>query len=697
MRLRHHVSSGYLASTNLAGRILVDTLEHYLASDYLAQKQEIAMINRMLVDVGETFSKIFDGTQWPYEFRTDKKREIRPQNDISQGTLAMVLIATGRLLGRCALPKGVFLTPKPKEYKQLKSNWSIGLSALLKDLEDKSESLERPSGVYSSTFGPNNPVTLSHLSELNTLLHNPTFEDAKARLGKETLDAKSILEKHLKDPEGTDLLLEPKPSWRYYTNAFVPLRAIRAACDLEISEKLRLRYRRFFESTLHDQLSFSAIPDSRFDPAELVFCLEGLLLCAREAVDSSLFERVLEVLAEKQNTSAHWRPCKPFLATSAGAIMLPISVEGANSLMRSTVLIDQNRLYDTYTAKSLPLMQRFWAWLRARSVRFERDKVQCVGWHSEHVNDPNLIHIWDTSQVTEFMISFREMLERHIATQSLRLSRLDSKRYPLNQEQKTKSKEELWTTIVEDFEPLLNDDDDQQVYKSIGAEFVKPRETLHAKNYSMLLYGPPGTGKTTVAKNLANILELPLVTVTVSDFLGSGGTNVEARAKAIFQTLEAQDNCVILFDEIDSFLLDRDTELYREQDSLFQFLTPGMLTKINDLRKCERSIFIVATNYANRIDPAIKRTGRIDKQYLVSLPNAARRLKIMENEGLVGTSSEKQKFVNQTALYGYTDLSGSTKDVCGTDGTAIIADVAAKLAEIEPATSLKSYASRFCD
>ena len=57
--------------------------------------------------------------------------------------------------------------------------------------------------------------------------------------------------------------------------------------------------------------------------------------------------------------------------------------------------------------------------------------------------------------------------------------------------------------------------------------------------------------------------------------------------------LGAQSACVILFDEIDSFLLDRDSEHYRRQDTLFQFLTPGMLTKINDLRKAARSIFII--------------------------------------------------------------------------------------------------------
>ena len=446
----------------------------------------------------------------------------------------------------------------------------------------------------------------------------------------------------------------------------------------------------FFESALHDQLSFSAIPDSRFDPAELVFCLEGLLICAPEAVDNALFDRVLQVLAEKQSSSAHWRPNKPFIASETGAIMLPVSVEGANSLMRSTFLMDGDRLYDTFTAKSLPLLMRFWHWLRARSVRFEIDGLNCVGWHSEHVNEPNLIHIWDTSQVSEFMLSFREMIERHIARKSLQLSRLDIKTPRPTRHDIAKSRKERWAQKIEKFEPSMGAKSRQTVYARLGTHFILPWASGNPTNYSMLLYGPPGTGKTTVAENVAEVLEIPLITVTVSDFLGAGGANVEARAKAVFLTLEAQERCVILFDEIDSFLLDRDSMLYRAQDSLFQFLTPGMLTKINDLHERKRSIFIIATNFAGRIDPAIKRAGRIDRQYLLPLPNAARRKAIMSSFGLRASGNAPLR--KASAFFGYSDLKGAVLDAGGKEATA--SKVARKLAERTPATSLDSYLKR---
>src|SRR5690606_41411447 len=51
------------------------------------------------------------------------------------------------------------------------------------------------------------------------------------------------------------------------------------------------KFRQYFESLLHDHLSYSTIPDSRFDPAELAFCLEGLLRIQRSSVDRALMDR----------------------------------------------------------------------------------------------------------------------------------------------------------------------------------------------------------------------------------------------------------------------------------------------------------------------------------------------------------------------------------------------------------------------
>ena len=160
-------------------------------------------------------------------------------------------------------------------------------------------------------------------------------------------------------------------------------------------------------------------------------------------------------------------------------------------------------------------------------------------------------------------------------------------------------------------------------------DFVKPWQARDPKNFSMLLYGPPGTGKTSFAKLLAGSLGWELVQLSPSDFVRGGEAEVEEHAKAVFHALEQMSTVVVLFDEIDRLLLDRDAKAYNTQGDIFQFMTPGMLTKINDLGAKKRLIFIISTNYAERIDGAIKRSGRIDQQYLWLPPDAKRRPDIL--------------------------------------------------------------------
>jgi hypothetical protein len=628
------------------------SLEDYLSSEYLTNKQDIEALESVISKVSVLLAATGSASGWPYQYNA--KDGLAAPAKLSVGTTAMVLCAIGRVIGECSLSKRYsahLSTP------QLISAFDTGFSALLDNLKDGT--------LGSNTFGDGNPLTLSHVVELNEVLQVDRQKKMSAAFNavREKIDAK------LKGWFGGDLaratLIEADRGEKYHQNSFVPLRAVLAARQLDITNLEDQR--RFFETSLHEQLSFSTIPDSRFDPAELVFSLEGLLICAKHAVDSSLFYRVLEVLSDKQNTSAHWRPSKPFLATSTGSIFLPLSVEVANSLLRSIAEMDIGRTYDTYTSTSLSLLRRFWMWLRARAVQAHVDGVECLGWHSEHVNEPDLIHLWDTSQVLEFMLAYRELLEREIRQKTLLLSRLHCKTFGCTDLGVAK---EGWKDATEKYDPSPGIDGDERVYERIGLDFVSGWADRKPKGFSMLLYGPPGTGKTTVAEELAKTLNMPLVVVTVSDFLGSGGANVESRAKAIFTTLECQRDVVILFDEIDSFLLDRDSELYRKQDSLFQFLTPGMLTKFNELRRAKQSIFVIATNYENRIDPAIKRAGRIDYSYLLPLPNAERRKRIMvSKEFPLEAFTEEVK--RRSVFFGYSDLAKVAEDAGGDTSRAL--------------------------
>ena len=725
-----------------------ETLEEYLASAYHVDMDDIRDLELALKQVANVFIYSCENGRWPYEF-PNKIVEERTTL-VSHGTQAMIAAALGKMTGRSTLASG--------RRARLKLNCEKHLEAIRRQgVECLAESIKLGTALISSTFGKNDPMTLSHATDLLRGMKSQSTGDDAA--GLETILAPAILELLelcKADPATGESLLPSLPTLYtkqdthpsgspeqgsgsagrkpdYLKNAFIPLRIVRAVRDLgdeavfpnlatnpEIIVQFYATYRRFFEATLHDHLSFSAIPDSRFDPAELIFCLEGLLLCARHAVDEKLFERVLDVLKDKQEASAHWRPNKPIYATPQGMTMLPVSVEGAVSLLRSISVMEGESDFQRFSTSAVPMARRFWHWLRARMVQFEApdpsgptqegasslsgkvrsslDKGQyksLTGWHSEHVNDPGLIHLWDTSQVIEFMLAYRELLERSVAGRSLLLSRLT-----INLPLKSFPKDwrDKWQETYTMFEPCPGLDASQQVYEQLRRDFIEPWANKAAMNYSMLLYGPPGTGKSSLAENVANTLGLRMITVTVSDFLGSGGGNaVEARAKAIFQTLEAQSDTVILFDEIDSFLLDRDSDLYRKQDTLFQFLTPGMLTKINDLGKKKRSIFVIATNYENRIDPAIKRKGRIDRRYLLQLPNKVRRIEILQRLSKIDlTDSKWRKLIEDKSLFfGFSDLKSLIDEArVETMSAKSIAKFLTKK-DRYPSTSLESYIRRY--
>lgn len=147
--------------------------------------------------------------------------------------------------------------------------------------------------------------------------------------------------------------------------------------------------------------------------------------------------------------------------------------------------------------------------------------------------------------------------------------------------------------------------------------------------YSAILFGPPGTAKTTICEVLAERMGWDFVVIDTTAFLQDGLTNVASRIRYVFDRLESLTNCVILFDEIEEFCLDRETPGLGMESRL---LTTSMLTNINDLRRAKKSIFFLATNRLRAFDSAIIRPGRFDMQLFVGTPNLESRVIQLHNE-----------------------------------------------------------------
>ncbi len=432
------------------------------------------------------------------------------------------------------------------------------------------------------------------------------------------------------------------------------------------------------------QLSYSEITDSLFDVGELVFAFEGALVCDDRSCSRTLVERVADVVTGSQARNPSLRVLSPFRVTGAGSVNTPVSIEVATALLRCCwILVGSSSPIDLFS-RVHGVFERYLDWLRSsvQVVKVEGQDKPFTGWRSEHAftAEPT-IHTWYTSQVVLFLASYRAMIDQHVADSSLRSARF-SVRLP-------SARSESWG----DREPLESAaaGSDYRVYEQLKQNFIDPRagRSQTDPQRSFLLYGPPGTGKTSLVEALADELGWEMITITPSDFIVGGESQVEARAKDIFDVLGFQSEKVILFDEIDRLLLDRDSPEYGAQSDLFQFMTPSMLPKLQGLNDQGGNIVCIATNYAWRIDRAITRPGRIDNRFLLLPPDRAKResivMALLSRQGKPDDLG--RRVAAETPLFSY----GELKAAVGGGDRPTEATLLESCASITPAARPESY------
>ncbi len=516
---------------------------------------------------------------------------------------------------------------------------------------------------YSGTFGPDDPFTLLWLLEILRPYKDDT--DLGPWYAQVVAVAAKKVEKVFNNPGEVDKALNIP---NVVEHVFPTLRVVQLYKHLKgnvgYDAPSYSQLAHYLQHRLHLHLSYFSIPDSSYDAAELAFAMEASLLLDPNALDSATIDRCGEVLLESQSRNHYWRPLRPFIANQMGMVLLPLSVEIANSLLRYCEILYLQDPSKNHASRNIKLFSTYTEWLFTRLVKgVTSSKELFVGWHSEHADDPRKIHNWETSQVHLYLLHYESFLRRHRANTSLALMNLKTKTFPRTDGTPI----ELWSDPSDRKSMLRREpmnslpvSSEYAIFHRITEAYITPRsDGTRASQYSMLLYGPQGTGKTDLAENLARCLCRTLISISPSDFIVGGGALVEARAQAIFDVLGAQTDAVILLDEIDRLILDRDSKMYRQQEDLFQFMTPGMLTKFRDLRRAERCIFIVSTNYAERIDPAIKRAGRIDDQYLVLPPDKKQRGQIIRDQldeenwdaSLVPSDTELGDVLSATVLF----------------------------------------------
>jgi hypothetical protein len=412
---------------------------------------------------------------------------------------------------------------------------------------------------------------------------------------------------------------------------------------------------RWAEVVMNRHLAYAASGTmALFDPSELAHAVR--VMCRDTGrVRFALILKALEVVAAAQRADGTWSCQQPFYWRDTGFALWTMSLETVSALVSTVqMLVINPERYGTgpteVTAELRPIydaLDRFFRWLSGSLVSLRAplalpwatasipdntspQEQTLYGWCSDRLPESERIHSWATAIAIEFLVEFRRLTQERINAllRTEFLSHSSSELTKLSEVEPTDLRNVLRRNeaapVIARVMKLLRGHKHLELVE--GPWIPSSPHDPKISFWSVLLYGPPGTSKTFLAKAIAAELGWPLISISPSDFLAKGDANIEVRAQEIFSAFSAGSRLVFLFDEIDELIRDRKGN--KDQRSALSFLTPSFLTKLQDFRDAAEKnefIFILATNYKDRIDAAAIRSGRIDQLLPIVYPDSASR------------------------------------------------------------------------
>jgi 26S proteasome regulatory subunit T5 len=177
----------------------------------------------------------------------------------------------------------------------------------------------------------------------------------------------------------------------------------------------------------------------------------------------------------------------------------------------------------------------------------------------------------------------------------------------------------------------------------------------------LLLHGPPGTGKTMLARACAAQTKATFLKLAgpqlVQMFIGDGAKMV----RDAFDLAREKAPAIIFIDELDAIGTKRGSGEGETREVHRTMLE--LLNQLDGFTQDDRIKVICATNRPDILDPALLRSGRLDRKIELPLPNEEARGRIMQ------IHSRKMN-VNKEDV-NYEELARSTMDFNGAQLKAV--------------------------
>ncbi len=161
-------------------------------------------------------------------------------------------------------------------------------------------------------------------------------------------------------------------------------------------------------------------------------------------------------------------------------------------------------------------------------------------------------------------------------------------------------------------------------------EFLRDPKPFHALGASVpkgvLLHGPPGTGKTLLAKAVANESGAQFFAQSAASFVEMFAGLGAARIRRLFAIARKHEPAIIFIDELDAVGGRRGMDISGEKDQTLNQL----LVEMDGFASSGRVVVIAASNLLEKLDPALLRPGRFDRQVFVVPPDVKGRLGVLQ-------------------------------------------------------------------